>query len=506
MKRNNSFIIAVIIIIMITLISCVEDFEHNFSTEEHQHEFINWEISDATCLDPGYKIGYCECGETETVHLEATKHTFSEEYYYDDNIHWRYCTDCCAVDETEHESENGECSVCNYSEVSECDHRWERIFNDKYHWTTCTVCNYVYIMPKEHDLDDWGYCGICGRDVCEHEYSTEYTFDDEFHYTSCALCGKPRKIMHFIAEDLGKCKTCEYVEIPSEGIEYTLSEDGTYAIVTGYTGNDSKLIINNVYMDVPVTHIGEGAFRDSDSITKILIPNSITHIGAYAFADCDGIDSIHLVYNIVYVGEGAFEGCDQLEHVILGYNIETVEKNAFLDCALLDNVYLMNSPIPFEERNIAKEGNERLFGSCFYIEVPMYSFGSAPGYYFWYEDWRHLIGMTSTHLGGVELSAEEFLATEAGETVKIDASVMKVDGWWQDEDGQGYLSLTLLNGTGQYKVVDLPCSAENAEKMTVGTRLIVYGIKQVVDGEHYAVGTKLYFTQGGRKYYPPVEE
>ena len=50
--------------------------------------------------------------------------------------------------------------------------------------------------------------------------------------------------------------------VGTEGIEYTLSEDGTYYSVTGYKGESAEVIIPSVYNDLPVTVIDGNAFFD----------------------------------------------------------------------------------------------------------------------------------------------------------------------------------------------------------------------------------------------------
>ena len=54
----------------------------------------------------------------------------------------------------------------------------------------------------------------------------------------------------------------EEERMPSEGLEYTLSNDGTYYSVTGIgTCTDTVIVIPNIYENLPVERIGESAFQ-----------------------------------------------------------------------------------------------------------------------------------------------------------------------------------------------------------------------------------------------------
>ena len=49
----------------------------------------------------------------------------------------------------------------------------------------------------------------------------------------------------------------------SDGVVYDISDDGTYAMVVGYVGTDTKVEIADTYEGVPVVEIYEGAFQNN---------------------------------------------------------------------------------------------------------------------------------------------------------------------------------------------------------------------------------------------------
>lgn len=100
-------------------------------------------------------------------------------------------------------------------------------------------------------------------------------------------------------------------------LEYTLSNDGNYYIVSGQGDLSGDISIPDTYKSLPVTEIADGAFRSSDDITKVNIGKSVKSIG-----------------------DGAFYECEELEYVIFSENsqLETIEENVFSYCRSLKSV------------------------------------------------------------------------------------------------------------------------------------------------------------------------
>ena len=79
----------------------------------------------------------------------------------------------------------------------------------------------------------------------------------------------------------------ETEKAPSIGIEYMLSECGTYYIVKsmGYC-TDTEIVIPAIYNNLPVKEIADNAFFDKNFITSITLSESLEQIGAQAFWGC----------------------------------------------------------------------------------------------------------------------------------------------------------------------------------------------------------------------------
>lgn len=103
---------------------------------------------------------------------------------------------------------------------------------------------------------------------------------------------------------------------PTEGLEYTLSDDGTYYLFSGIgTATDSNIVIASTYKGLPVTEIKGGsidygyadsAFGYCVQLTSIVIPDSVIAIGEYAFAYCISLTNITMPNSVTSIGEYAF--------------------------------------------------------------------------------------------------------------------------------------------------------------------------------------------------------
>ena len=80
----------------------------------------------------------------------------------------------------------------------------------------------------------------------------------------------------------------------SMGLEYTLSEDETYYIVTDIGEcTDTDIIIPSEYKGKPVKSIGEEAFYACDNLIRVEIPDTVTNIESRAFGACDKIIEVY---------------------------------------------------------------------------------------------------------------------------------------------------------------------------------------------------------------------
>mgnify|MGYP001334834441 CR=1 FL=1 len=127
-------------------------------------------------------------------------------------------------------------------------------------------------------------------------------------------------------------------------LTFTLINGGTeYSLTDCLTTASGSLEIPSVNNGLPVTSIGNSAFKDCIQITSITIPDSVTLIEEDAFNSCSSLTSIIIGNSVTSIGEEAFEDCSSLSSVTIPDSVITIGEEAFEDCYNLTNVNIGNS-------------------------------------------------------------------------------------------------------------------------------------------------------------------
>lgn len=126
-------------------------------------------------------------------------------------------------------------------------------------------------------------------------------------------------------------------------VNYTLSDDGTYYIVSGVSGNRSSLKnyeIPSTYGDenLPVKRIGADAFRNC-TLYSVIIPDSVNVIGARAFMGSKLL-SVEIPDGVTAIKAGAFAQCKSLTEVTVPESVTELGIMAFAYCTSLERAYL----------------------------------------------------------------------------------------------------------------------------------------------------------------------
>lgn len=143
-------------------------------------------------------------------------------------------------------------------------------------------------------------CGAEYGDFAQHSYTNEKAEDKYLkdaatcakkavYYKSCP-CGKASETETFEYGEFsskhtyegGFCKDCGKA-YESDGLTFALNDDGNSYKVTGIGDcTDTDLFIPETYNNLPVTSIGDQAFRSCESLESIAIPDGVISIGDYA--------------------------------------------------------------------------------------------------------------------------------------------------------------------------------------------------------------------------------
>ena len=219
----------------------------------------------------------------------------------------------------------------------------------------------------------------------------------------------------------------------SEGLDYTLSEDGSSYNVSGTgTCDDSNIVIPETHNGLPVKAIGRNAFRGNKTVKKVTISKSVVYIYEGAFKDCTRLTDVSVSAKETYFGDDAFDGTPLYEDkgnwdgdvfyigkvlvkaktTISGsYTVRegttTISQGAFENCTLLTSITIVNSVTTIGQYAFAgciKLASITLSDSLTYIGVSVF-YGTA--YYNTESNWtegalyigKHLIQVRATVTG-----------------------------------------------------------------------------------------------------------
>jgi hypothetical protein len=89
-------------------------------------------------------------------------------------------------------------------------------------------------------------------------------------------------------------------------------DGGRSVRITGYTGDKWTIRIPPRIRDLPVTHIGDRAFRDNKNFINVTIPNNVTSIGWQAFFGCTSLTNVTIPNNVTAIEGYVFNYCTSL--------------------------------------------------------------------------------------------------------------------------------------------------------------------------------------------------
>ena len=151
------------------------------------------------------------------------------------------------------------------------------------------------------------------------------------------------------------------------GVEYRISDDGTYVIIIGTTEEFPSIKIESEIAGLPVKEIAPSAFQNRSSLYSIEIPDSVTVIGEAAFRNCKNLVSVRLPSGLKElpmdafrdcillngikfpntleeIGDFCFQGCKKLGKLNVPASVKTIGYDAFIECESIlldvkDNAY-----------------------------------------------------------------------------------------------------------------------------------------------------------------------
>lgn len=127
----------------------------------------------------------------------------------------------------------------------------------------------------------------------------------------------------------------------SEGIEFEIED--SHAVITGYNGTATNIVIPEKLGGYNVTKIDDYAFFYCTALTKITIPSTVTTLGECVFFGCTGLISITLPDGITEIPDDTFFECTSLKSIKIPSKVDYIGKFAFKKCESLTSITIPSS-------------------------------------------------------------------------------------------------------------------------------------------------------------------
>lgn len=126
-------------------------------------------------------------------------------------------------------------------------------------------------------------------------------------------------------------------------LDFYLLPDNTYGVMAGKAIYLESVTIPEKFNDRNVSTILDEAFKDSENLKTITIPDSVTNIGYKAFYNCQGLTSITIPDIVNSIGDSAFYSCTGLTSITIPDSVNSIGGFAFRGCTGLTSITISNS-------------------------------------------------------------------------------------------------------------------------------------------------------------------
>lgn len=178
--------------------------------------------------------------------------------------------------------------------------------------------------------------------------------------------------------------SCFYVSVfAAETDKFRYDIIGSEIRITGYTGNESSVVIPDSLNGRIVTEIGsnsfsgksfiksvelpetlkiisQDAFKNCSSLEAIVIPSAVSIISEYAFAGCVSLKEIQILSALTIIGHCAFEGCTALKEISIPST--KIRYGAFKNCTSLESINFLQP--------VQSMGNQVFDGTAWFNSQP----------------------------------------------------------------------------------------------------------------------------------------
>lgn len=181
------------------------------------------------------------------------------------------------------------------------------------------------------------------QEIAEDKYlaSNATCLEGARYYYSCKCGEKGTETFGYgspLGHELNDGNVCVFCgKAASIGLSFSL-KDNEYTLADIGDCEDTDIIIPKTYNGCPVSAIGDRAFANCSSLTRVTIPDSIISIGFATFSGCVDLKSVTLPDSVTSIGSSAFECCGNLNVIIIPDAVISIGDSPFSYCDSLTNI------------------------------------------------------------------------------------------------------------------------------------------------------------------------
>lgn len=132
------------------------------------------------------------------------------------------------------------------------------------------------------------------------------------------------------------------IEHPGE-FQWQEIASGTQVEIIGHTDPTGSLQIPDFIDGLPVTRVGDSAFKDCANLVSVSFPETVEWIGSRAFYNCASLEVVEFREGIVSIGSYAFYGCQSVVEIRIPSSARQIADNCFLGCSGLRRIHFEGS-------------------------------------------------------------------------------------------------------------------------------------------------------------------
>lgn len=172
-------------------------------------------------------------------------------------------------------------------------------------------------------------------------------------------------VMVFTLTVFAACGKTERVE-GSAGLKYTLSDDGSYYILTSFGDcKDTDVVVGNWHEDKPVKEIDHHVFASLDlegtgvELTSVTVSEGIEVLGE-CWCSNMSVKKVVLPDGIEALGVGSFLLGGNLQSIVIGKGLKSIEADAFEKVSQNVKIYFRGTEAEWKAVTVADRGNDLL--------------------------------------------------------------------------------------------------------------------------------------------------